>query len=376
MKVLLVYKDYYPVLGGIEHHVQLLAEGLRKCGVDARVLVTNTGGRTVEETINGVPVTKTARLANISSAPVSPSFYRALARLSDGADITHLHFPYPPAEIGQLLFGRARHFVLTYHSDIVRQKILGFFYRPLLWQFLRKAERITVSNPQYIQTSRFLRPFAEKCTVIHHGIDLSRFNPTQETEARAHGIRAAHRNKSLILAVGRLRHYKGIDVLMVAMRQIDDARALIVGTGPMKTLWEQQARDAGLTDRVVFLGEVAEEELVALYHAADLFVLPSTNRAETWGTVQVEAMACGLPVICTELGTGTSYVNQDGVTGLVVPPSDPAALAAALRRLIGDKTLRQQMGAAGHDRAWQQFSKDAMIERIIAFYSDVIGGQG
>ncbi len=373
MKVLLVYKDYYPVLGGIEHHVQLLAEGLRKCGVEARVLATNTSGRTVEETINGVPVMKTGRLANVSSAPISPGFYRALARLSDGADIAHLHFPYPPAEVGQLLFGRARHFVLTYHSDIVRQKILGFFYRPLLRQVLRKAERITVSNPQYIQTSRFLQPFAEKCTVIHHGINLNRFNSKPGTEERAHQIRTEHHYKPLILAVGRLRHYKGIDILIAAMRQVDDACALVVGTGPMRALWERQARDEGLVDRVLFRGEVAEDELIALYHAANVFVLPSTNRAETWGTVQVEAMACGLPVICTELGTGTSYVNQDGVTGLVVPPGDSAALAAALRRLIGDKAFAQELGVAGHARAWGKLSSDAMIEQTMAFYSDVIG---
>jgi glycosyltransferase involved in cell wall biosynthesis len=376
LKILLVYKDYFPVLGGVEHHVQLLAEGLRERGVDARVLVTNTAGRTIEETINGVPVTKAGRLANISSAPISLDFYRQLARLSRDVDVMHLHFPYPPAEIGQLIFCRDRHFVLTYHSDIVRQKILGFFYRPLMWRVLRRAERITVSNPQYIQSSRFLKPFADKCTVIHHGIDLSRFIQTPAIKARAREIRARHQERPLILSVGRLRHYKGIDVLIQAMKQIPDATALVVGIGPMQALWQQQANDAGLSDRVLFLGEVDEMELVALYIAADIFVLPSTNRAETWGTVQVEAMACGLPVICTELGTGTSYVNQDTITGLVVPPSEPSALASALKRLIDSKPLREKLGGAGRERAWSQLSKAAMVEQLMGLYADVIGAKG
>ena len=272
--------------------------------------------------------------------------------------------------------GRGRHFVLTYHSDIVRQKILGFLYRPFLWQVLRRAERITVSNPQYIQTSRFLKPFADKCTVIHHGIDLSRFTPQPELESRAREIRASYQERPLILSVGRLRHYKGIDVLIQAMRQIPEARALVVGIGPMKALWQQQANAAGLSERVLFLGEVEEKELVALYFAADIFVLPSINRAETWGTVQVEAMACGLPVICTELGTGTSYVNQDGVTGLVAPPCDPIALTSALQRLINDKSLRMKLGAAGRERAWSQLSKPAMVEQIMGLYADVIGAGG
>jgi glycosyltransferase involved in cell wall biosynthesis len=373
VNVLHVYKDYSPVLGGIEHHVQLLAEGLHEQGVDVRVLVTNTGRRTVRKVINGVPVTKTGRLMDVSSAPISLSFYPHFVRLGRDADIVHLHFPYPPAEIGQLLLGQSRHFVLTYHSDIVRQKVLGFFYRPFLWRVLRCVEQITVSNPNYIQTSRFLRPFAPKCTVIHHGIDLGRFALTPRVQQRAAEIREQYLEGPLILAAGKLRHYKGIDVLIDAMKQVA-AHALIVGEGPMGETWRQRASDTGVQDRVSFLGKVPDEELVALYCAADIFVLPSTNRAETWGTVQIEAMACGLPVVCTELGTGTSYVNQDGVTGLVVPANDAEALAMALRQLIDEPTLRRQMGEAGRLRAHAQFSKEVMIAQILMFYRRVIEG--
>ena len=135
-------------------------------------------------------------------------------------------------------------------------------------------------------------------------------------------------------------------MLIRAMRQVD-AHLLIIGIGPMREAWQELARMEGLTDKLTFLGECSDRESLAARYAADLFVLPSTNRAEALGIVQLEAMACGLPVLCTELGTGTSYVNQHEKTGLVVPPNDPQALAAAINRLLADPALRAQMGAAG-----------------------------
>lgn len=372
MRVLYLYKDYYPVLGGIENHIRVLAEGLRARGVDASVLVTNTTGETVEETIGGVPVVKTARQVNVSSAPVSFPFFSWVRKLEADADIAHAHMPYPPGEVAHLLAGRARRFVVTYHSDIVRQRVLGALYRPFLWQVLRQARLIAVSNPIYIQDSPFLRRYAAKCRVIHFGLNLERFAATPEIEAEAAVWRARYGNRPLLLFVGRLRHYKGVNVLIEAMQQLPEATALIVGIGPLAEEWQQQTQAAGLNDCVHFLGEQPDAAVLALYHAADIFVLPSTNRAETFGIVQLEAMACGRPVICTELGTGTSYVNQDGVTGRVVPSGDALALAGAVRQLLADAALRARMGAAGRHRAQTEFSIDAMLNRTLDFYHEAL----
>ena len=372
MRVLYLYKDYYPVLGGIENHIKLLAEGLRQREVETQVLVTNTANRTVDEVSGGVPVYKTARQINVSSAPVSLSFFPAVRRLETGVDIAHLHMPYPPGELAQLLMGRSRQMVVTYHSDIVRQRVLGLLYRPFLWQVLRRAALIAVSNPVYIQDSPFLRRHAEKCRVIHFGVDLDRFAPSPQILEEAARWQARFVGQPLILFVGRLRHYKGIDVLIEAMHQVENARAVIVGIGPMEASWRTQAQAAGLTDRVTFLGEVPDADVLALYHAATLFVLPSTNRAETLGIVQLEAMACGLPLICTELGTGTSYVNQNGATGLVVAPNDAPALAAAIHTLLASPTQRQAMGAAGYRRVCTEFSIDAMLHRTLDFYREAL----
>ena len=371
MRVLHIYKDYAPVVGGIENHIGLLAQAQRAQGIDARVLVTNTSAETIETTIHGVPVVKTGRQLNISSAPISLSFYGWLRRLEKGIDITHAHLPYPPGELGHLLLGSSRALVLSYHSDIVRQRVLGTFYSPFLRVLLRRANRISVASPAYIRTSPFLAPVADKCRVLPYGIDLSAFEATPEIRQVAAELRARHAPKPLLLYVGKLRHYKGLNVLIEAMQQID-AHLLVIGSGMLEEEWRGQASALGLDDRISFLGELSDaDKLIALY-ASDLFVLPSTNRAEAFGIVLIEAMACGLPLISTELGTGTSFVNQHEQTGLVVPPGDPDALAAAINRLLGDDELRKRMGAAALARVHAEFSQATMTARMTSLYHEAL----
>lgn len=370
MKVVYVYKDYYPVLGGIENHIRILCNGLKAHpDIEPTVLVTNRSSRTVVEEIDGVPVIKAGRLADISSAPISLSLFAWLRRT--GADITHLHFPYPIGELAYLAAGRSPKMVITYHSDIVRQKYLLQVYKPFLRRVLARADAITVSNPQYIQSSPYLRPLAAKCRVIPHGADLGRFAPTPEILARAAAERLRQGGAPLVLFVGLLRYYKGVGFLVRAMPSID-AKLLIVGKGPQEDELRALARDLGLQDKVQFLGRVDDDRLLALYHACDIFALPSIHRSESWGAVQVEAMACAKPVVCTELGTGTSFVNQDGVTGFVVPPADSAALAGAINRLLADPDLRRHMGQAGHDRAHRELSSAVMVERVAQWYREVM----
>jgi len=175
----------------------------------------------------------------------------------------------------------------------------------------------------------------------------------------------------LVLFVGLLRYYKGLSFLIEAMPQIP-GRLLVVGEGPQGQEWRELTRQRGLEDKVTFLGRVSDEDLVALYHACDVFVLPAIHRSESWGAVQVEAMACGKPVVCTELGTGTSFVNVHGQTGLVVPPRDSAALAQAIGALLQDESLRQQMGQRARERAEQEFSSSVMVKRLVDLYRDVL----
>jgi rhamnosyl/mannosyltransferase len=171
--------------------------------------------------------------------------------------------------------------------------------------------------------------------------------------------------------VGRLVYYKGLDVLIQAMTKCPGTLALI-GKGPLEAGLRRLCTDSGIASRVKFLGQVSDEQLVSFYHAADLLVLPSTQPTEAFGLVQVEAMACGLPVVSTDLPTGVPWVNQNGVTGLVVPPGDPDALAAAISRLLDDRALRTQMGEAGRRRAVEQFSGERMARDFIAAIEAVV----
>jgi glycosyltransferase involved in cell wall biosynthesis len=366
MKVLHIYKDYYPVVGGMENHIRMLARGTAERNLDVTVLVTSPTRRTEVGELEGVKVIKAGRLATVASTPISFGLFRWVRRLRP--DITHLHFPYPMGEMAQLFLGRSQRTLITYHSDVVRQQGLLRVYRPFLRRVLARADRIIATSPNYIESSPYLSAVSDKCTVVPLGIDLGFFRQPRTEEVKA--LRSRHR-PPLLLFVGLLRYYKGLDYLIRAMPDID-ARLLVVGCGPMAEEWQALVNTLGLTERVFFGGRVEDEHLPGYFQACDVFVLPASHRSEAFGVVQAEAMACGKPVVCTELGTGTSYVNVDGQTGLVVPPRDPDALAVAINRLLGDEELRAQMGARGSERARQEFSHEVMIDRVVRIYEDLL----
>lgn len=373
MHILHIYKDYYPVLGGIENSVKVLAEGLTQHGHRVTVLVTNTNARDVVLQDDQLTIIKAGRDIHFSSTPISARMFRYAHQLSD-VTLVHLHFPYPPGDLAALLVPNHPPLVVSYHSDIVRQRTLLRIYGPLLRQTLRRATRILPTSPAYSESSPWLRPHANRCTVVPLSVDPARFAaPAASTAANLRVRYGGHPHPvPLLLFVGRLRYYKGLHILLEALAQMRvEARLLIVGVGPEQQRLHAQARHLVLTQRVHFLGEVSDANLPAVYGAADVFVLPSHLRAEAFGIVQLEAQAAGLPVVCTELGTGTSYVTQHGVTGFVVPPANPHALAQSLDVLLANPNLARQMGAAGRTRVVQEFSHARLIERVEQVYQSV-----
>ncbi len=407
MKILHVYKDYPPILGGIENHVQLLAQGQAAAGHAVTVLVTNPDGmRTTVRADAGVTVIRAARLATVASTPLSLALPWQLLR--QRPDVVHLHYPYPLGEVSQWLLRRGRATVLSYHADIVRQASILRFYKPLLRRVLRQADAIIIGSPP-MRGGAFLGEHQAKLHLIPYGIPLARFR-TEPAEADLARVRAqiaaaflraagatrsgieasaglserrpqpaqAHDNPGatppapphpgpLLLFVGRLRYYKGLDWLIRALPQIP-ARLIVAGIGPMEAEWRALAAEVGVADRIAWLGEAPDADLPTLYHLADLFVLPASHPSEAFGLVQVEAMAAGVPSVCTELGTGTSYVNREGVTGRVVPPRDPQALADAINSLLADPARRATLGAAARVRVAAEFDLDVMVARVLALY--------
>lgn len=365
MRVLQVYKDYYPVLGGIENHVRLLSEGLVQAGHEVTALVSNIVPKTEIYTQNGVRIIKAAQWLRAASTPISP----AMVLFGQGRyDVIHLHFPYPPGDLVYWMRPWRPPLVITYHSDIVRQRGLLQIYRPLLLRTLAAASRIITTSPNYISSSPFLRVHAGKCRVVPLGAPVERFLSADQLAVAA--LRARY-GSPLVLFTGKLRYYKGLHFLIRAMVDVPGARLVLVGEGPERQRLEALAGELGLADRVFFAGEVADALLPAYYHAADVFVLPAHLRSEAYGLVQVEAMAAGLPLVSTEIGTGTSYVNEHGCTGFVVPPEAPLALAQAINVLLANPELRAAFGGEGRRRAGERFSLEVMLRGVLEVYHEL-----
>jgi len=363
MHILHVYKNYWPIVGGIENHIKVLAESQAADGHQVTVLVVSERLRPARKEMNGVQVIKASRLMSLASTPLSLGLPWQLARLQP--DVTHLHFPYPLGEVSQWLLGHSRATVLTYHSDIIRQKQLLRFYTPLMHRALRRVDRIIATTERYAETSTVLTQYKAKLSVVPFGIDQSRFRASPRSSLLAKS------DMPVVLFVGVLRYYKGVQYLIRAMKTVQ-AFLVIVGDGPQREELETLVDELSLRERVHFAGRVSDPELPSYYAGADLFCLPACERSEAFGIVLLEALASGLPIVNTEIGTGTSYVNQDGVTGIVVPPGDPAALANAIQRLLGDDALRARFAQEALKRA-RQFTVPLMVNAVYRVYELALG---
>lgn len=361
--VLHVGKFYPPHMGGIETHLQVLCEGLRDA-FDLSAIVSNDGATTVEEKIRGVAVARLAAPLKVLSAPICPSMVHRIR--ASKAEIVHLHLPNPAAAAAWLASGSRGKLVVTYHSDIIRQKYVAKMLEPILHAVLRRSAAIVVSSPEMIRYSPVLAEYRDKCHVIPFGIPLDQFTKCDPVSVRE--IRETYGDR-LILSAGRLVYYKGFEYLIRAMANVR-GKLVIVGKGPLRPQLEELIAQAGVADKVTLLGNVPD--LVPYYHASDIFALPSIARSEAFGIVQIEAMAAGIPVVNTNLETGVPYVSLHGQTGLTVPPSDEGALASALNLLLDNQELRESMGRAARQRAYQEFVDTTMIERMTDLYEKVI----
>jgi glycosyltransferase involved in cell wall biosynthesis len=372
MKILELGKFYPPHHGGIETLLRSWCEGFVRLGGEVDCVVANHTAGTQAETVNGVRIHRLASHGTLFSASVCPGYLNATRR--HPADVWHAHFPNPLADVAALRGSPRTPLVLSYHSDVVRQSALMALYRPLLHRLLDRTQRIVVATPAHIEHSTTLGPWRDKCLVIPFGINQDRLAPTPELAAAAAKLRAEAGGRPILLTIGRLVGYKGQRYLIDAARSLD-AVVWIVGTGPLAHELQAQARTLGIANRIRFWGSVDDRQLPSLLHACDVFVLPSITPNEAFGIVQVEAMACGKPVVSCALQSGVPFVNPHGVTGLIVPPGDADALADALQRLLGDAALRRQLGEAGRQRARTEFAEAVMVQRYWALFQELTHGK-
>ncbi len=369
-RIVHVYKDVYPpVDGGIERAIYHLAR-LTRTDFDPIVITAASGLHGQRRTIlKDVEVIEVPSLGNLMSTPVAPGFITALRRSK--ADLFHFHFPHPTGEVAFLLSGLKTPAVVTYHSDVVRQKVALMVYRPIMNRFLQRMNVIMPTTRRYMETSEVLQPFRDKCRPVALGFPAEDYEPTD----RSRPLSAEYRERwgNFVFFIGVLRYYKGLRYLLEGMAELPEARLVIAGDGPERESLESLCVQLGLSNRVHFLGRVDDTTAIALLHAATVFCLPACERAEAFGLCQIEAMLASLPIVSTNLPTGVPEINRHGETGLIVEPKAPAELAGALRQLLNDEALRQRMGRAGRKRALEEYSAERMAEQVQEVYSETLG---
>lgn len=367
VKVLQVNKLYYPWIGGVEHVVQQLAEGLNN-QTDMKVLVCQAKGKTAVEKVNGVMVHRAGSLGMLFSMPISVSFFRHFRKLSKDRDVIHFHMPFPLGDLAYLLSGYKGKVVVWWHSDIVKQKKLVRLYKPIMDKFLSRADVIIAATQGHIDGSDYLPKYKDKCVIIPYGLD--RKIEKESDKYIDQTIPSQNCSKPVkMLFVGRLVYYKGCEILIKAFKEVDNAELTIIGDGELRNELEETAKRYNLTEKICFLGNVDEERLRQAFEESDVLVLPSIAKSEAFGLVQIEAMSYGKPVINTNLPSGVPYVSLNQITGLTVPPNDVQALADAMKWMVEHDKERNEMGRRARNRVKECFRMDDMLDKVLKIYN-------
>jgi glycosyltransferase involved in cell wall biosynthesis len=384
-------KYYPPAPGGMEAHVRTLALAQAALGAEVQVVCVNHAdadgrdvtwmqfgtSRTVEDRDGPVRVTRLGRTASLARFDYCPDLLGTLTQLQRNAvDILHVHTPNPNMLLALSALRLRTPLVITHHSDIVRQKVLKLALEPFERRIYGKATRILSTSPEYPAGSIVLQRYLEKVEPLPLGVDLTPYtDPSEAAQAYAENLRKTLPHP-LWLAVGRLVYYKGLHIAVDALRQVPGT-LIFVGDGLLEADLRRQAEQRNVADRIVWKAYLSPEELAGAYRAATALWFPSTARSEGFGLVQVEAMASGCPVINTAIpASGVSWVSRHEETGLTVPVHDPAAFAAAARRLLDQSGLRDRLGTAARERACREFDHRRMAQRSLAIYDSILSRNG
>jgi glycosyltransferase involved in cell wall biosynthesis len=369
MKILHVYKTFInDTQGGVEQVIAQLCATSKNPAFDHTVLSLTRGASDRIEGHLGIKNIRYHEQLSIASNSMSWQLWRDFPKLVKDYDVIHYHFPWPFADLlhWHWQWQTRKPSVVTYHSDVIRQKLLLRLYSPLMHKFLQSAHAIVATSPGYLATSPVLQRYRDKTTMIPLGIERLNYPALDEGRVAYWRERLGER---FFLFVGMLRYYKGLPVLLEALRGTDYPLVLI-GHGHGEQALHAQARQYQLKN-VHFLKHISEEDKIALLHLCLAFVFPSIMRSEAFGVSLLEAAMLGKPMISTELGTGTSYVNEHDVTGLVIPPNDVAALRNAMTHLWNHPDHVKAMGEAAALRYQQLFTAQTMIEAYENLYQQV-----
>ncbi|GAB3420557.1 D-rhamnosyltransferase WbpZ [Massilia agilis] len=368
MRVLHFYKTYYPdSLGGIEQVIRQLCVGTGRLGVTNQVLSLSRQKDLAPYLFEGTEVHRVPLDFEIASNACSLAAIGQLARMAREADVVHYHFPWPFMDLAHFMARVNKPSLVTYHSDIVRQKHLLRLYQPLKHRFLNSVDTIVATSPNYMASSAVLDRYRDKTRVITYGLDRDTYpEPAPELLDQWR----ARVGDKFFLFVGVLRYYKGLHILLDAVEHLDYP-VVIVGAGPIEQELKAHAARLGLS-HVHFVGALDDADKVALLKLCYAVAFPSHLRSEAFGISLLEGAMFGKPMISSEIGTGTTYINIDNETGLVVPPSNPQALAEAMRKLWDNPALAADMGRRAAQRYRELFTSEQMAASYTALYRELV----
>lgn len=385
MKILQLGK-FYPIRGGVEKVMWDITAGLSRKNIPCDMLCAVLPDRQIDWKDAPYQQTRDGMLAfclggantvycaparkKVAGTMLSPAMISVLRRICKDYDIIHVHHPDPMACLALRLSGYKGKVVLHWHSDIVSQKGLLRLYKPLQRWLIKRADVIVGTTPVYLEESPFLRHVPkEKKRVVPIGID-----PVPHNEAEVKQVLEKYKGRKIIFTLGRIVPYKGYDYLIEAARFLpDDYLVLIGGSGPQFAHMQQMVYNLCISNKVEMLGYLSDEKAHALFHACQVFVLPSVMKTEAFGIVQIEAMSCGKPLVATQIpGSGVSWVNQDGVSGLNVPCRNAWALSQAIRDICEDPALYERYSSGSRQRYNHVFTSQLMIDQCLNIYENLL----
>jgi len=368
MRVLHVTQTYYPdTRGGIEEVIRQITLNTKMLGVETRVFALSKNPIPTVIEIDGVKVYCAPLTIKISSCGMSIVAFKQFKDLADWAQIINYHFPWPFMDLLHFLNNINAKTILTYHSDVVRQKKLLMLYKPLMNRFLHQIDVIVATSDNYAKSSNVLQNYKEKVRTIPIGVSQQSYPvPTKQKLDEIEG----RIGKDFFLFIGTLRKYKGLHVLLNALKNTK-LQLIIAGSGPEEVALKRLAQKLKLSN-VEFMGRVSDVDKVALIKLCLAVVLPSNLRSEAFGVVLLEGAMYKKPLISTELGTGTSYVNINGETGLVVPPADVSLLRGSMLLLNNDKELANKMGGNAFKRYNKFFTGSVMGDQYAELYKTLL----
>lgn len=374
MRVLHVYRTYFPdPPGGLQEAIRQISLGARSFDVESRILALSPDPQpSMLDRPEGFVFRERSWWAPASCDLGGLAAVRLFSELAAWGDVLHFHFPWPYADLLNLLPAARRPRVMTYHSDIVRQRFLLRLYAPLMRRTLKSMDAVVATSPAYIETSPFLQKWVprQRLRAIPLGIE-DHYVPRAQGDVESGVLERLNlAGRRFVFALGVLRYYKGFHTLVAAAGQIG-APIVIAGSGPEEGNLKEQARSLG-ANNVIFAGQVTDAEKRDLLHGCTLLALPSHLRSEAFGMVLVEAEMYAKPMVCCEVGSGTSFVNVHGETGYVVPPESPVELASAINALLSDPILAAQMGSAARSRYERLFSGQALGRAYADLYREVL----